>query len=87
MTKLTKRFCVIFLVLSMLCSVCALGACGEEPYVVPTFEDAKTVRIMSFNIMVGNTDQRVQSAIKDSVLAERPDVLGVQEADMAWLSY
>ncbi len=71
-----------------LCILCTLFACrNEEPPVVDYFQNATSVRVMSFNIRVGEQTEVRKTAVLENIHAVDADVFGVQEADPSWITY
>ncbi len=59
------------------------------PQETPTdpFENGTDLKLMSFNIRIGEkTDERMSAVVKN-IQDVNPDVFGVQEADGGWISY
>ncbi len=78
---LKRLTCLTFALFCVLCLFCACTP-PAEPIKITT-----DVRVMSFNIRVGEQTDERRIAVVDNIKQIDPDVFGVQEADHAWITY
>ncbi len=89
--KPLKLFAFLTATLSCLTAFCAcelLNGLFSESSLPPSDVAISTdVRLMSFNIRVGEQTTARRAAVVQNIREVDPDVFGVQEADPAWISY
>ncbi len=86
--KIVKKFTLYFCIIIISCFIFLVGCKTEnnDPNKY-SFDNAAEVRVMSFNIRVGEQTEVRRSAVIQNITEVDPDVFGVQEADPAWITY
>ncbi len=87
MKKLSKLFTVLLALLFIIGSLTVVCSCANTPNDEPNFDNATEIKVMSFNIRVGEQTSLRRAAVIKNIKDVNPDTLGVQEADPAWITY
>ncbi len=71
----------------LLLTACLFGLGGCNGFEKDPFADATDITLMSFNIRIGEQTEARRTAVVQNIRDVDPDVFGVQEADLDWISY